>query len=162
MENINMRGWRTWRIGADIDLRNLVHCKRRMTYDEVILCDARRLPFRTRSVDCMFCVELIEHLPKSDGMTFLEDAERIARKQVIVTTPVGYVEAHGSRSSLLQHVSGWQPEEFRDRGYKVRGMIGPISLPMHAAYWISHILCPTYFSPDLSHEMICVKRIDTT
>jgi len=160
VENINLRGWQIWRVGVDLDLESLRHCKEISAYDEVVLCDALRLPLRSKSLDGIFCIEFIEHLAKSDGITFLEDLERVAKRQIIITTPVGYMKEPSSCSTLMQHRSGWRPEELRARGYKVRGMIGPRFLPMNVAYWISHILCFTYLWPEFSHAMICAKHPD--
>jgi len=160
MQSINLRMSQIWRLGIDLDLESLRRCKKSFIYDDLILCDARWLPFSSKCLDCILCVEFIEHLEKKDGIRFLRDIERIARKQMIVTTPVGYIKEPSSYLPLLQHTSEWHPEEFRSKGYGVKGMIGPRLLPMVLAYWLSHIFCLTYFWPELSHEMICVKCLD--
>ena len=148
-------------IGAEVSLERLCSAKKRGFLDDSVLCDIRYLPFRNSSVDTVLCIEVIEHLKKTEGVHVLKDLEIIGCKQVIVTTPVGYAKEPSTVSGIdfLKHISGWTPLEFKGRGYKVRGMIGPKMsiLPNFVAYWISFIFCPTYFLPNLSYVMICVK-----
>nr|WP_315187119.1 hypothetical protein [uncultured Albidiferax sp.] len=74
-----------------------------------------------KSVDTVFLLDVIEHLEKNDGHQLLEQALRVARKQVVVFTPVGFMPQHYSDSEpwegvthtdLQNHRSGWLPEEF--------------------------------------------------
>jgi ubiquinone/menaquinone biosynthesis C-methylase UbiE len=80
--------------------------------------------FATNSVDTVFLLDVIEHLPKEDGVNILAHAERVARKQVIVFTPLGFMpqtvhegEKDGwglGGASVQEHLSGWVPEDFSD------------------------------------------------
>ncbi|MBV9925981.1 MAG: methyltransferase domain-containing protein [Acidobacteria bacterium] len=76
-----------------------------------------------KSVDTVFALEFIEHLEKEDGLRMLREAERVARKQVVVGTPCGFYHQHyedptvpdrwGMDGAYWQsHRSGWQPEDF--------------------------------------------------
>ena len=163
-EAIKIRNAGQYMIGADISTKRLAIAKKNRVLDDFVLCDIRFLPFRNNSVDSVLCLEVIEHLEKSEGTEVLKDLEKVGRKQVIVTTPVGYAKEPSTISDLefLKHLSGWTPLEFKDRGYKVRGMIGPKMpmMPSFIAYWLSFFFCPTYFLPDYSYEMICTKNLD--
>lgn len=75
------------------------------------------------SVDTVFMVDLIEHLEKKDGLILLKEADRVARKQIIVFTPLGFYPMHfkeeGQKDAwglngndLQEHKSGWLPEDF--------------------------------------------------
>lgn len=76
----------------------------------------------SKSVDTIFVCDVIEHLNKDDGLQMLEHAIRVAREQVVVFTPLGFMPQHytelgdvwGSvqHSELQNHLSGWRPEEF--------------------------------------------------
>ncbi|MDD3437447.1 MAG: class I SAM-dependent methyltransferase [Candidatus Gastranaerophilales bacterium] len=78
--------------------------------------------FADNSVDTVCMVDLIEHLEKDDGFELLRQADRIARQQVIVFTPLGYFpqEYHAGEKDawgmdgiqFQQHKSGWHPEDF--------------------------------------------------
>jgi hypothetical protein len=131
----------------------------------VVLCDARCIPFREGSFDVILAIDVIEHLPKEDGLNFLRQLEKLNVRQVILTTPVGFVEMHHKNlkpleDKLQKHRSGWLPHEFRIRGYKVRGMIGPSFIPGDMAYWLSFILPLTYFAPATSYHIICTRQKD--
>jgi hypothetical protein len=76
-----------------------------------------------KSVDSVFALDVIEHLDKSDGLTFLAEAERVARRQVVIFTPLGFYPQfypdptqpdrwgmHGGQ--WQEHHSGWEPGDF--------------------------------------------------
>jgi len=75
------------------------------------------------SVDTVFAMDFIEHLEKDAGREFLAQAERVARRQIVVYTPVGFYrqdyqgpdapDRWGMDGGWWQtHRSGWEPEEF--------------------------------------------------
>lgn len=75
------------------------------------------------SVDSIFMIDLIEHLDKKDGLELLKEADRVARKQIFVLTPLGFYPQHYEVSrkldnwgltgtKLQEHKSGWIPEDF--------------------------------------------------
>jgi glycosyltransferase involved in cell wall biosynthesis len=75
-----------------------------------------------QSVDSVFLLDIIEHLDKADGLHLLQECERVARKQIVVFTPFGFMEqdyesgeqdAWGLKGGSWQkHRSGWLPEDF--------------------------------------------------
>ena len=78
-----------------------------------------------KSVDSVFALDFIEHLSKSEGIEFLREAERIARRQIVIYTPLGFypqnydendsVDRWGMRGGRWQsHRSGWAVEDFGD------------------------------------------------
>jgi hypothetical protein len=108
--------------------------------------DALRV-MASKSVDTVFALDFIEHLSKEDGFDFLAQAERIARRQVVLFTPLGFFPQsyehpndkdrwgmHGTRWQT--HRSGWTPEDFpieweivACRDYHTDGPHGPIDKP---------------------------------
>lgn len=75
------------------------------------------------SVDSVFMIDVIEHLNKEDGFVLLREANRVARKQIIVFTPLGFYPMHfreaGGKDAwgldgndVQEHKSGWLPEDF--------------------------------------------------
>ena len=78
----------------------------------------------SRSFDSVFLLDVIEHLPKEDGMTLLHEMNRIARFQAVIFTPLGFHEQNCDREGLdgwglsgttvQKHRSGWLPEDFPD------------------------------------------------
>lgn len=80
-----------------------------------------RLP--DKSVDTVFALDFIEHLEKEDGLRMLREAERVARVQIVVFTPLGFYpqsyddprkpDRWGMDGGYWQtHRSGWTPEDF--------------------------------------------------
>src|SRR5574341_346608 len=77
-----------------------------------------------RSVDSVMALDFIEHLDmdKDDGRWFIEEAQRIARRQVVIFTPLGFLPQDYPEGSLdgnglsagpwQTHRSGWRPEDF--------------------------------------------------
>jgi hypothetical protein len=77
--------------------------------------------FPNKSVDTVVLMDVIEHISKSVGKKLLKKTEKIARKQIIVWTPLGFVhnfhkngkDAWGLHGVEWQeHRSGWYPEDF--------------------------------------------------
>lgn len=77
--------------------------------------------FPPKSVDSVFLVDVIEHLEKEEAVALLKKTEQIARKQVALFTPLGFMpqshpdgkDAWGLGGGVWQeHKSGWQPEDF--------------------------------------------------
>jgi len=76
-----------------------------------------------KSIDTIFALDVIEHFGKDEGFRFLEEAERIARRQIVVYTPLGYYpqsyddpakrDRWGMEGGYWQaHRSGWLMEDF--------------------------------------------------
>ena len=75
-----------------------------------------------RSVDSIFLLDVIEHMPKDIGWRVLAECERVAQRQIVITTPLGFmpqthepgeVDGWGVTYNKLQdHLSGWEPHEF--------------------------------------------------
>jgi glycosyltransferase involved in cell wall biosynthesis len=75
-----------------------------------------------QSVDSVFLLDVIEHLEKGEGLHLLEECERLARKQIVIFTPLGFMpqnyemgqgDAWGLDGGEYQvHKSGWTPKDF--------------------------------------------------
>lgn len=108
-------------VGADIFAPYLRECKRQGIHDEYILCDIRHLPFKNKSFDIVLCMEVLEHLDKGDGERLTETMEEIARKQVILSTPVGkYRQEVYNNNPHQRHRYIWTPVQMKDKGYRVK------------------------------------------
>ena len=79
--------------------------------------------FPSKSVDSVFLVDVIEHLKKEEGVRLLHATENIARQQIVLFTPLGFMpqvhENHKDAWNLdggawQEHKSGWVPEDFDD------------------------------------------------
>lgn len=79
--------------------------------------------FPEKSVDSVFLMDVIEHLDKETGKKLLAMTEKLARRQFILFTPLGFVEQdHDDErhpwglggENLQKHLSGWVPEDFSE------------------------------------------------
>ncbi len=96
--------------------------------DEMICGDIRNLTdyFKHGQFDACIAIDVIEHLPKEDGLKLMEDMESIAKKKIIFFTPNGFLpQKQAADSDLQTHFSGWAAKEMREHGYEVYGMLGP-------------------------------------
>ncbi len=107
-------------VGVDLYQPYINECKRRKVHDKYFLCDVRDIPFKDKSFDVVMCLQVIEHLNKKDALKVVEKLESLSRKQVIISTPIGKTFHEAVDGNKLQlHKSGFLPEEFEERGYKV-------------------------------------------
>ena len=113
-------------VGVDIFQDYIDFCKKYSIYDELHLLDLRKtpLPFKNREFSVATCIETIEHLPKNHGEKLLDELHRIA-DMVIVSTPSSFFrqpKSHVGRNPFQAHVSKWTVDDFKKRGYDVKGV----------------------------------------
>jgi 2-polyprenyl-3-methyl-5-hydroxy-6-metoxy-1,4-benzoquinol methylase len=113
-------------VGVDIFRDYIDFCRKYSIYDELHCLDLRKMPLPFK--DCEFsvatCIETIEHLPKEHGERLLDELHRIA-DVVIVSTPSVFFrqpENHVGCNPFQAHVSKWTVEDFKKRGYDVKGV----------------------------------------
>lgn len=78
--------------------------------------------FGDKSVDSIFLLDVIEHLEKDVGGKVLKECERVARTQIVIFTPLGFMAQHVdanekdgwglSGQAVQEHKSGWHPADF--------------------------------------------------
>jgi 2-polyprenyl-3-methyl-5-hydroxy-6-metoxy-1,4-benzoquinol methylase len=99
--------------------------------------------FLPGSVDLVTMIDVIEHLPKPEAQQLLADAETIAARCTVITTPRGWfpqaaVDASGLGGEELQvHQSAWEVDDFTRSGYRVailRDFHGPENLSFVRAF----------------------------
>jgi SAM-dependent methyltransferase len=160
-------------LGLDIFVPSLDRARKSSSHDQYVQADVRYLPIAEKSFDTVISMEVLEHLDRQEGINFLRDLERIARRQVIITTPVGKHEQHTLDENPHQlHKHIWEPAELIKLGYKVRGHglrnLGGLSglessvpklfRPVIDVVWLSTGPI-TYFLPHLAGNMVALKKI---
>lgn len=100
-----------------------------------------------RSVDSVFLLDVVEHLSKTDGRELLSECERVARCQIVVFTPLGFLPqtyAAGERDAWgfegrewQTHRSGWAPSDFGSdwRILGCRHFHEDVNGDTHGAFW---------------------------
>lgn len=146
--------------------------RKRGTHHQMVLGDVRNLgeSFKPREFDAIVALDLIEHLPKEDGLKMLQSMEQISSKKVLLITPNGFLpQGNTEQGDLQQHLSGWDTDDMTNLGYRVEGLLGPKSLrgeyhriKKHPrAFWavISLLaqMTATKGNPRNSAAILCVK-----
>jgi SAM-dependent methyltransferase len=150
----------------------LEEAKQKNLHDQYVLGDVRDLEkyFKPGQFDTVLALDVIEHLPKEDGLRMMRSMEKIARRKVVLFTPSGFLPQKSYENNDLQeHLSGWEPAEMEQYGYKVIGVLGPKSLRGEMqllkgrpkAFWgavslLGHFLW-TRWSPVNAAAILCVK-----
>jgi len=148
--------------------------QRRKLHDRVVLGDIRNLSqyFAPKQFDACVALDVIEHLPKDDGLKLIKDMERIAKKRVVFFTPNGFLpQRHATDDDLQVHLSGWEASEMGQYGYHVIGLLGPKGLrgEEHALkrrpliFWaVISILGQIFWTrhhPEKAAAILCVRTI---
>ena len=150
----------------------LDEAKQNHLHDEYVLGDVRELEqhFKPGQFDTVLALDVIEHLPREDGLKMMRSMEKIARRKVVLFTPSGFLPQRSYHDNALQeHLSGWEPAEMRGYGYEVIGALGPKSLrgELHSLkgrpkmFWgiislLGHFLW-TRRTPEKAAAILCVK-----
>jgi len=81
------------------------------------------LPYEDNSFDTVLALDLIEHLNRENGVALLQDLKRIARKNILLLTPLFWTDntqnVQNSDSPYYQnlydlHKSRWTLDDFKD------------------------------------------------
>ena len=149
-------------VGVDLFLPFLSKVRYHRIYDDVVYCHASYLPFATQSFDVVLASEILEHIPKEQGLLLLQEAERIAKKSVIITTPHLAFRRRGGLPTpegfnpLERHVQRWTVKQLRERGYHVWG-VG--LFPMTYFKTLNFILSPiSYLVPQIATHLVAMKQ----
>lgn len=114
-------------VGVDAHEASIEESRNAGVHNEHKCLDILRIAdhFGSSSFDVVAALDVVEHLERDQGLALLEAAEAVARRLVIIFTPNGYLRQDAVGGNPWQvHRSGWQVDDFRQRGYQVLGMYG--------------------------------------
>lgn len=163
-------------VGIDASFSRLSKAKGRGVFDDCIACDASKPPFIDRTFTTILCAHTIEHLEKESGIKLVSHLQEIARRYVIITTPVGYLDVDEFvEDPLMRHKSGYTPKEMRSLGFSVRGQGIFLWRYLYGKRGLMRVVPPpfTYFAllmfylmepvahvfPIMAVHMFCTKHI---
>lgn len=106
-------------VGVDLFTKYIKEAKEEKIHDRYVISDIRKMKFAPKSFDIVLASQVIEHLPKKDGLKFIRDLEKIARKQVIIATPIDEMYHPAVDDNTLQlHLSSYNPKDFKKLNYQ--------------------------------------------
>jgi hypothetical protein len=123
------------------------------------------------SVDSIFLLDVIEHIDKDVGQLVIRECERVAREQIVIFTPLGFMEQHTEKDgvdawglsggSFQKHLSGWAIEEFDstweqhicNEFHAVESTGRTLDYPHGAFFAIKNIKNKSIKTPDLLHKL---------
>ena len=90
--------------------------------------------FHHKSFDIVWLIDIVEHMDRQDGFKLLKKVDKIARKQILISTPLGWYPQDYEcvdkswindidsgievKNKYQQHVSAWYPKDFKKLGYQ--------------------------------------------
>jgi len=114
-------GFPKYSVGLDVWRQHLKFVKYYNVYDDVVLADAKHLPFKEKSFDVICACEFLLHVKKSDWSQVLSEIERVSNQSVVVSVPNLKVPLD-PENPFEKDVSAWSVKDLRSFGYKVRGI----------------------------------------
>jgi hypothetical protein len=115
-------------------------------YDHVHVGDARQVVPGLGKYDVIICGDMIEHLPKDDGIKLIDEMLKHARTAVVLSLPLGPCpQGSIGGNDMEQHLATWYPADFRRWNAWVRpfpagknGLVGVAILPCSrdAEWWV--------------------------
>lgn len=116
-----------YKIGVDLWQPYIDDSKRKRLHNEYVNGDILEYlkMCKDKSIDGIYFGAVVEHVDAVKGKLFLLEAERVARKKVIVITTNGYIRHEEIDGNPYQaHLSGWYVDYFKSIGYEVYGLFG--------------------------------------
>jgi SAM-dependent methyltransferase len=156
--------------GIDLFQPYLEEAERKAVYRRLMIGNALSLPFENKAFDAVICMELLEHLEERDGIALLGELERVARKQILLTTPIGKYEQHAYDGNRYQeHKFIWTVGALQLHGYKIwgtgiRGLpreetrLGFIRFFREGAYALGGVF--SYYIPQLACHVVAEKKLN--
>jgi len=112
-------------VGADMFYPYIKESRKKRIHNKYIIANIRKINFKYKFFDAVLLLDVLEHLPKKDGIKLLQKVEYFCKKKIIVYTPNGFLKQEEYDGNPFQkHVSGWYVEDFKKLGFKVYGING--------------------------------------
>ena len=158
----------------------LIESQKNKIHTKYIHSKIKDLKFSPKSFDAVLLIEVIEHLPRKEGLKIIKKSEKWSKKKVIISSPNGFLAQEPVDNNPYQkHLSGWSHQKMKSLGYKTRGLAGLKFLRQKSEsntmgddilvsirykpkfFWfiiatLSQLI--THFFPSLAFGLFCVKN----
>jgi 2-polyprenyl-3-methyl-5-hydroxy-6-metoxy-1,4-benzoquinol methylase len=138
--------------------------------------------FAKKSFDAVVMIEVLEHVDEKSGIKILKNANKWAKKKIVISSPNGFLKQKELDNNPWQkHLSGWNMEKLKSLGFICHGLAGLrffrnethnktmgsdllSTIRFHPRFFwfilatITQLI--TYYIPAVSFELFSVKYID--
>jgi len=139
---------------------------------KVVHGDALKLKdyFKQKSFDIVLLIDVLEHFKREDGKKVLAEVEKIAKKQIVIWTPVGWYPQDydcvdepwktignlqtKDKNKYQQHISAWYPKDLEENGYRCT-----VLEDYHPDIRIASHELKSHPSPVLASQMWAIKLL---
>ena len=163
-------------VGVDLFEPYINQARGKKIHDEYIIKDIKKINFKPKSFDIVIASHVLEHMTKQEALKVLGKMERIARRQVLVATPIGEMYHPPVDNNPLQlHKSHFLPSYFEKRGYSIvkygwrwllgdKGLVHRVQndLVKKLLYTFNILATPIYylFQPLCDYIFVAYKKLD--
>lgn len=160
--------------GIDFFQPYLDLCKKNGYYNQTIKADLTKINLTKKSYDVILILQVLEHLTTAQAKALLKQADKAAKRCIIITLPNGdcYQEKY-DHNKLHVHQSTWTSEDLKTLGFRVYGQsfkpifgkysYGPgkqAKLWQQFAVAFSVLLAPLIFvKPEWGAQLIGIKHV---
>jgi hypothetical protein len=145
-------------------------------YTKIVNKKVENISYPPKSFDLVLASHVVEHIPKKMALNLIKKMEKIAKKQVVIVTPIGQCYHPDVDHNALQfHRSSFVPDDFINLGYEVKvygwkwlldrfngGLLSRINNPLlkKIIYIFNHLLTPVYdwFPWTCDYIFVATKR----
>jgi ubiquinone/menaquinone biosynthesis C-methylase UbiE len=156
-------------VGIDRSWSSLTGESTDIRWGSYLLATGSALPIGDKAVDTVIALDFIEHLSKAEGALALDEFLRVARDEVVVVTPNGFLPQSADENPWQEHLSGWTIEELEAKGFAVTGIRGmkllrgahgsPTVRPQPLGLLLSLLTSPiARVAPSLAFQLMAVWR----
>jgi ubiquinone/menaquinone biosynthesis C-methylase UbiE len=146
--------------GVDVFPGYLKKSKELGIYNKLVRNKVENINYPSKSFDIVLASQVVEHLTKPDALRLIQKMEKIAKRQVIIVTPIGecyHPDVDHNKYQL--HKSNFVPNDFTKMGYKIKtyrwrwlldrfngGFLSKTdnALVTRFVYVLNHLLTPIY------------------
>lgn len=159
-------------VGVDGHRPSLEASRRRGIHDEYFEISVLEIDrhFVAGSFDCVVALDLIEHLPKAEGLELIHKMATVSAGRVVLFTPNGFLpQGEYGDNPYQRHRSGWTVDEIRQLGFEVIGINGWKALRGErsalrfrprvlwgAVSWLTQPIVRN--RPEHAFQLLCVRR----
>lgn len=89
-------------------------------YNNIMVGDALAIlpEIASGSYELVIAVDILEHFTRPDGLTFLHQLKRVAKRAVLVSTPKEFISQEVEANPYENHRSLWSVEDMAGEGYR--------------------------------------------